>query len=211
MNGIRIAASRTVSAVVWGLLAYGLFAAYSVQAQEAQYVRVSSVNSGPYVCTVDGVVQPGTHTATHTASTRVLNLKMANPDADVQCARQEVLRGEVSSELRDLIAGNAPPPPDPDSEPDPPGAEPGDPPRIIVIAPTRNTDGSPLTDLESIRIAYSASASGPFETIADIPAPLTGPTTIDGLPSGVSYFVAFAVTSRGAVSEQSNVVSRVLQ
>lgn len=134
------------------------------------------------------------------------------------CARQSEKNGGAvytvtfATEYRVSVSGQpVTPPPDPDPEPEPPDAEPGEPARITVVEPTRNVDGSPLTDLEAIRIAYSSNASGPFEPIADIPAPLTGPTAIDGLPAGVGYFVAYAVTRQGAVSERSNVVSRVLQ
>lgn len=180
--------------------------ALPLAAQETEYVSATSVNSSPFVCYVDGVAQSGTHSQTHTAAARVINLKIANPDAAVECTRQQTLRGDVSlDDLRNRFAGEG------DADPDSPIAEASDPAIIYVVEPTRNTDGTLLTDLETVRIAYSASESGPFDTIADLPAPLTEPTEIDGLPAGVGYFVAYAINSRGTVSDPSNVVSRVLE
>ena len=77
-------------------------------------------------------------------------------------------------------------------------------------APTRNTDGSALTNLAGYRIHYGTSASVLLHTIQISNAGLTT-YVIDDLAPGTYYFAVRAFTSSGTESELSNVVSKTVQ
>jgi Fibronectin type III domain len=76
-------------------------------------------------------------------------------------------------------------------------------------APTTNADGSPLTDLAGYRIYYGTSTSDLSETIR-----LNGlglqTYVIDNLATGTWYFAIKAVTSAGAESDLSAIVSKTI-
>ncbi len=71
--------------------------------------------------------------------------------------------------------------------------------------PTKNTDGTPLTDLAETEV-YFGTAAGVYESSVTLPADQTA-TRVDGLKIGSTYFVsAKAVNSQGIRSEWSNEV-----
>jgi ABC-type oligopeptide transport system substrate-binding subunit len=76
-------------------------------------------------------------------------------------------------------------------------------------APTTNTDGAALTDLAGYRIYYGLNADDLTQTVQ-----LTGlglqTYVIDDLGSGTWYFAIKAVTSAGAESALSDVVSKTI-
>lgn len=76
-------------------------------------------------------------------------------------------------------------------------------------APTTNTDGAALTDLAGYRIYYGMNADDLTQTIQ-----LTGlglqTYVIDDLGSGAWYFAVKAVTSAGAESALSDIVSKTI-
>lgn len=86
------------------------------------YVTVTSVESSPFRCYVDGVEQPGTHTSDHKADQRGVNLAFQHPDADVRCEQHNVRRYELTAAGRALLDQGAAEP----GEPEPP-AEPTEP------------------------------------------------------------------------------------
>ncbi len=81
--------------------------------------------------------------------------------------------------------------------------------RISWTAPTRNTDGTNLTNLARFRVLHGTSASSLNHsvTVSDITA---RSTTITGLSPGTWYFAVRAVNSAGAESDNSNVASRTV-
>jgi hypothetical protein len=84
----------------------------------------------------------------------------------------------------------------------PPGATPV---TLNWIAPTINTDGSPLTDLTSFRI-YEGSSPTTLAPIAVTPAAAATTFVAYVLP-GTSYFTVTSIDSTGVESVQSNVVT----
>ena len=77
-------------------------------------------------------------------------------------------------------------------------------------APTKNTDGTPLTNLAKYRIQYGRSADELSEAI-DVSNPGVTAFVVDGLAAGTWYFGVRAVSEAGAESALSNVVSKVVQ
>lgn len=75
--------------------------------------------------------------------------------------------------------------------------------------PTRNTDGSSLTNLAGYRIAYGKSAGSLTQTV-QISNPGISSYVIDGLSSGTWYFALKSYTSGGSESSLSNVASRTI-
>lgn len=76
-------------------------------------------------------------------------------------------------------------------------------------APTRNTDGSSLTNLSGHRIAYGQSAEALSQTIQISNADLTR-YIVSNLTLGTWYFAVRAYTSSGVESASSNVTSKVV-
>jgi hypothetical protein len=76
-------------------------------------------------------------------------------------------------------------------------------------APTTNTNGSALTDLAGYRIYYG---SNPEDLTQSVHIASVGIQTyvIDNLEPGTWYFAVMAVTSAGAESALSNVVSKTI-
>lgn len=71
------------------------------------------------------------------------------------------------------------------------------------VAPTTNTDGTPLTDLAGYVISYGTSPGAMTETIKITSATTTG-YTVQGLSAGTWYFTVAAYTSTGTQSAPSN-------
>jgi hypothetical protein len=76
--------------------------------------------------------------------------------------------------------------------------------------PTQNTDGSSLTDLAGYRILYGLSATALTQTI-QIANPGMTMYMIENLSPGTYHFAVRAYTSNGAESDNSNIVSNVVQ
>jgi len=81
---------------------------------------------------------------------------------------------------------------------------------VTVTPPTRNSDGSVLTNLAGMRIHYGTSPSGLTQQVQLVS---TTPTTytLNNLASGTWYFGATAYTATGAESAMSAVASLTLQ
>jgi hypothetical protein len=75
--------------------------------------------------------------------------------------------------------------------------------------PTKNTDGTSLTNLAGYRISYGTSAGSLTQTV-QIANPGISSYVIDGLTSGTWYFSLRAYTSSGSESSLSNPVSRTI-
>lgn len=78
------------------------------------------------------------------------------------------------------------------------------------VPPTRNTDGSTLTNLAGYRIYYGTSASALTKTVQVSSAGIST-YMIEGLAPSTYYFTVRAYTSNGAESANSNVVSKVVK
>jgi hypothetical protein len=76
--------------------------------------------------------------------------------------------------------------------------------------PTRNTDGSPLADLQGYRILYGTSASN-LSLSVDIPHAGIASAVIEDLPTGTWHFAARAYNSRNVESALSNVASKTIR
>ena len=81
---------------------------------------------------------------------------------------------------------------------------------LTWLAPTENTDGTPLTNLGGFRIYYGTNPAQLTSTIA-----LSNPGLliymIEGLPVGTTYYFAIrAVTSSGIEGTESAVVSTLI-
>lgn len=76
--------------------------------------------------------------------------------------------------------------------------------------PTQNTDGSSLTNLVGYRIHYGASATALTQTVQVANAGITS-YRLENLVPGTYFFSVRAYTSGGTASDQSNVVSKIVQ
>lgn len=77
---------------------------------------------------------------------------------------------------------------------------------LTWVAPTQNTDGSPLTDLTSYNV-YEGPTSPPGKIIASPAAGVTS-YTATALPAGTNYFAVTAVNSKQQESTLSNIASK---
>jgi hypothetical protein len=77
-------------------------------------------------------------------------------------------------------------------------------------SPTENTDGSALTNLAGYRILYGTSASELTQSI-QIANPGLMTYVVEDLSPGTYYFAVRAYASNGGESDNSNVVSQVVQ
>ena len=78
------------------------------------------------------------------------------------------------------------------------------------VPPTRNTNGSTLTNLSGYTISYGTSASQLTSTVKVTNAGLTS-YMIENLPAGTYYFGVEAYNSAGQTSAASNVVSKTIK
>jgi hypothetical protein len=76
-------------------------------------------------------------------------------------------------------------------------------------APTRNTDGSALTDLSGFRLSYGATATDLVNSI-QITSPATTSYIVGNLNAGTYHFGVRALASSGAESVVSNIVSKIV-
>ncbi len=81
--------------------------------------------------------------------------------------------------------------------------------RLSWIAPTTNTDGSPLTELAGFRIYYGRQRDALSERL-EIADPAAQSTVIQGLSAGTWYFSISAFTRTGVESARSAVVSKAI-
>ena len=81
---------------------------------------------------------------------------------------------------------------------------------LVWTAPTRNEDGSALTDLAGYKVRYGQSAGG-LTQIRDVAAPAATTTRIEGLAAGTWYFTVASYTNTGVESVQSGPVSKAVQ
>ena len=102
------------------------------------------------------------------------------------------------------IPGPAPTPVPPPSTPGTGLAE------LIWTAPTRNEDGSPLSNLAGYNVRYGQSADG-LTQILEIAEPATTTITIEGLAAGTWYFTVAAYTNTNVESAQAGPVSKTIQ
>jgi hypothetical protein len=76
-------------------------------------------------------------------------------------------------------------------------------------APTRNSDGTTLTDLASYKVLYGTS-SGNLNMSKAVSDPRATSTSIGSLGQGTWYFAVRAVNSKGVESNSSSTVSKVI-
>lgn len=76
---------------------------------------------------------------------------------------------------------------------------------LTWTAPSRNTDGTTLTDIAGYRIAWGASR-GALTNVVSVPAsPLS--TVLRGMPAGAYFLTVSTVNSTGQVSDPSGILS----
>lgn len=75
-------------------------------------------------------------------------------------------------------------------------------------APTKNTDGSTLTDLQGFNV-YAGTSASTLQRVASTAANVTTHTVAD-LSSGTHYFAVSAVNSAATEGPRSNVVSKAI-
>jgi hypothetical protein len=80
---------------------------------------------------------------------------------------------------------------------------------ISWLPPTRNADGSTLTNLAGYRIVYGKTASALDKTV-QIANPGLSSYMVENLSAGTYYFAVKAYTSSGSESAQSQIVSKSL-
>jgi len=78
------------------------------------------------------------------------------------------------------------------------------------VAPTKNTDGTALTDLAGYRILYGVSVSALSSTI-DVSNPAVTTYAVENLSPGTWYFCVKATTTANAESACSNTASKTIQ
>jgi hypothetical protein len=79
--------------------------------------------------------------------------------------------------------------------------------KLSWVAPTSNTDGSPVTSLAGFKIYYGQLPDAPT-TILQIADPEARSTVVGGLSSGTWYFSISAYTSSGTESARTSTVSK---
>jgi len=80
---------------------------------------------------------------------------------------------------------------------------------VSWIAPTTNTDGTPLTGLSGFQVFYGT-ASGQYSQSLPVPSATVTSVVVEGLGSGTWYFAAEAISSSGVASAYSQEVSKTL-
>jgi len=100
------------------------------------------------------------------------------------------------------------PPPASPPPPTPPPATTGSA-ELAWTAPTKNEDGSALTNLAGYKVRYGQSA-GALSQLRDIASPATTSVTIDGLSAGTWYFTVATYTNAGVESAPTGAVSKTI-
>ena len=75
--------------------------------------------------------------------------------------------------------------------------------------PTRNTDGTLLTDLSGYRVYYGQT-SGQYSRALSLPSPSLTAVVVEALASGTWYFAVKSVASDGQESTFSEPVSKAI-
>jgi hypothetical protein len=78
------------------------------------------------------------------------------------------------------------------------------------VAPTKNTDGSAITNLAGFVISYGTSASALSQTV-NVSNPATTSYTVQNLGQGTWYFAVSSAATDGTQSALSSVVSKTIQ
>jgi hypothetical protein len=76
--------------------------------------------------------------------------------------------------------------------------------------PTRNTDGSALTNLAGYRVHYGSSPST-LNQVITINNPSITSYVVNNLSAGTHYFAVTAFTTSGSESALSNIASKTIQ
>lgn len=76
-------------------------------------------------------------------------------------------------------------------------------------APTRNEDGTALTNLAGYKVRYGQ-AVGTLSQLRNIASPATTSVTIDGLSAGTWYFTVASYANTGVESAQTGAVSKTI-
>lgn len=80
---------------------------------------------------------------------------------------------------------------------------------LTWVAPTQNTDGSPLTDLAGYRISWGQQ-SGVYGSSVDVMNPGITSYVVDNLVPGTYYFVVKAINGQGTDSDFSNEATKTV-
>jgi hypothetical protein len=80
--------------------------------------------------------------------------------------------------------------------------------RLYWVEPTKNTNGTPISNLGGVRLYYGTSASN-LSHMVQVPSPTTA-YTIGNLAAGVWYFAAAAYTTGGIQGARSAVASKIV-
>jgi len=80
---------------------------------------------------------------------------------------------------------------------------------LIWVAPTANTNGTPLTDLAGFTINFGNSPSALTQTV-NVPNAMATTYTVQGLAAGTWYFTVAAYTSAGTQGAPSDVASKTI-
>jgi hypothetical protein len=75
---------------------------------------------------------------------------------------------------------------------------------LTWTAPTQNTDGTPLTDLDGFKIKWGQTLGGPYPSEVDIADETATSAVIQPLASGNWFFVSTAYNALGVESDNSN-------
>ena len=84
---------------------------------------------------------------------------------------------------------------------------------LDVNVPTENVDGSPLTDLSSIRYFHSTNQGGPYALIGEVPhvgGATTSTFTHSNQLDALHCYVATAVDGAGGESDNSNEACKIV-
>jgi len=77
------------------------------------------------------------------------------------------------------------------------------------VAPTENSDGTPLTDLKGYKIHYGTRSQN-YTGAISVDNPTVTTYLVDSLPAGTYYFAVTAYNASGAESSLSDEVQRAL-
>lgn len=80
---------------------------------------------------------------------------------------------------------------------------------VSWVAPTKNSDGSTLTDLASFKVLYGTSSTS-FTRTASVTDPTRRSTTLSSLTPATWYFKVRTVNSKGVESNDSNVATKAV-
>jgi hypothetical protein len=80
---------------------------------------------------------------------------------------------------------------------------------LLWTAPTRNEDGTPLTNLAGYKVRYGTSPAT-LNRLLDVPGAGTTTVTIPSLEAGTWYFTLASYTNTGIESAQTAAVSRTI-